>query len=501
MSTAAADLRVDTVDTGGRTAALALSAIGVLAAGGYAVALLRSGGDPLLAAPFVATLVVVAVFIRPIVGVYVLFGCALLFEQFDISGLTPLTAQTHFYENLTSFSWIPIRLSMSDLLALTTLASWGLRRLTRSNESLRLGPLWWALGIYASAFVVGTIVGAVRGGAWDPIIALAEARGALYVGLLYFLTANLIRERAHMVGLLWMFTLLVGVKALQGIGNYAEMRALGYSLEAVTSHEDVVFFGAAVALALVMAALGLRAKLFWAVLALLPVVMVTELLTQRRSGFAVLAIVVLVVAIMAYTEHKRATLAVLAVGLVVGTLYAGAFWTSDSRLAEPLRIVRGFVDPAAVSWRDRSSDAWREIEDSNIAFTVQQLPLTGVGLGQQYLFKVEPPALTSFVYWRYIAHNAVLWLWLKGGPYCVFTFWMLIAVVVVRGMRLYRGLSDPYLRAAAALPVLLIAAQVIFSSVDLGLTYNRTMTVLGVALGLTAPLSAWAAVGAKRAGS
>ena len=38
------------------------------------------------------------------------------------------------------------------------------------------------------------------------------------------------------------------------------------------------------------------------------------------------------------------------------------------------------------------------------------------------------------------------------------------------------------------MPVLLIVIQVVFSSVDLGLTYSRTMIVLGVSLGLMAYL-------------
>ena len=38
-------------------------------------------------------------------------------------------------------------------------------------------------------------------------------------------------------------------------------------------------------------------------------------------------------------------------------------------------------------------------------------------------------------------------------------------------------------------PVALVVIQVIFSSVDLGLTYSRNMIVLGVALGLTVYLA------------
>jgi hypothetical protein len=35
-----------------------------------------------------------------------------------------------------------------------------------------------------------------------------------------------------------------------------------------------------------------------------------------------------------------------------------------------------------------------------------------------------------------------------------------------------------------ALPIALVVSQIVFSSVELGLTYSRTMIVLGVALGL-----------------
>ena len=72
-----------------------------------------------------------------------------------------------------------------------------------------------------------------------------------------------------------------------------------------------------------------------------------------------------------------------------------------------------------------------------------------------------------------------------------FAFWFLIARVIMTGLQLYRRLDDPLLRATASFPVLLAVAQVVFSSLDLGLTYNRTMIVFGVALGLMAPLRAW----------
>lgn len=477
--------------TQARSGSIALGALAIVAAGAYAAGLVATEGDPLLAAPLVGALVGLAVFARPVVGLYLLVGAALLFEQFEISGIAPLTAQTHFFENFTTFSAVPLRLSASDLLALMTLASWAVRRVIRSNPPARGAPFGWAVAAYGLAFLFAAAVGAARGGAWDPIVMLAEARGAFYLCLLYFLAANLVRERGQVVVLLWEFVLIVGVKGLQGIGNYAEMLNGPNRFEAVTAHEDVVFFDVAIALLLIMAALRVRGRLFYILLALQPIVLVAELLTQRRSAFAALTAALVVVALMAAVDRPRATLIVLAIGMLVTTGYSATFWNSSSRLAEPVRFIREVVDPSSVAGRDRSSNAWREIENANIAYTVRQLPLTGVGLGQQYLFQQEPPALTTFVYWRYIAHNALLWLWLKAGPFGAFAFWFLVGQIVLRGVRLYRQLEDPFLRVAASFPVLLTVTQVVFSSVDLGLTYNRTMTVLGVALGVAAPLGAW----------
>jgi hypothetical protein len=480
--------------TRARRAPLMLGGVTIVVAGAYAATLLVFEGEPLLIAPLIGALVGVAVFVWPMLGLYLLFAAALLLEQFEITGLSPLTARTHFFENLSGFSTVPLRLSASDLLAIMTLASWGLRRLVGDNAPVRAGPFGWAFAIYGLAFAFGGIVGAARGGGWDAITALAEGRGAVYACLLYFLTANLVRERRQLVVLLWELVLLVGVKAFQGIGNFTEVRLNGpFGLEAVTAHEDVIFFNIAIALALLMVALRVRGRLFYVLLALQPVIVLAELVTTRRVGFAALGADIVVVALIAAVYRPRLTAVAAALGMFAFLVYAAAFWQNEGVLGQPLRVVREFVDPYSVSDRDRGSNYWRDIENLNIAYTVRQLPLTGVGLGQEYLFQQEPPPLTGFVYWRYITHNAVMWMWLKAGPYGAFALWFLVAHVVMFSVQLYRRLDDPLLRAAAALPVVLTVTQVVFSSVDLGLTYNRTMIVFGVVLGLAAPLAAWCA--------
>ena len=342
--------------------------------------------------------------------------------------------------------------------------------------------------------VIGTSIGFARGGEWDAIATLAEARGPVYLCLLYLLTANLVRDRVQLLVVLWEVVLLVGMKALQAIGNYAQTLNGPERLEAVTGHEDVIFFDIAITLALVMALLHVRGKLFYALLALQPVILVADLVTTRRVAFAALAASLAVVALLSMLERPRATALVVGVGLLAFGIYTAMFWDQTGAIAEPARVLREVVDPYSVSGRDQSSNVWRDIENANIAFTVKQLPLTGVGLGQEYLFHREPPKiLGTFIYWRLTTHNAVLWTWLKAGPFGAFAFWLLVTQAVLFGLQIYRRLEDPLLRAAAAFPVLLTVTQVVFSSFDLGLTYSRTMIVLGVAIGLTAPLAAWSA--------
>jgi hypothetical protein len=164
-------------------------------------------------------------------------------------------------------------------------------------------------------------------------------------------------------------------------------------------------------------------------------------------------------------------------------------WDQNGLLAQPIRAIKGAIDPLSLNARDLSSNWWRELENTNIAYTLKQLPLTGVGLGQQYLFLREPPELTNFFYWRYMTHDAVLWVWLKAGAAGFLAFWALVAQSAIVGGSLFRRLATPELKLVALLPVLLITTQVVFSSVDLGLTYSRTMIVLGVTLGLSGYLT------------
>src|SRR5206468_7988458 len=110
---------------------------------------------------------------------------------------------------------------------------------------------------------------------------------------------------------LWLFVLMSAVKAVQTILNHQEASNLPYSLRTIGSHEDVVFIGAAIALALVAVHLGYRSRLVFALLALQPLFLTAELLANRRVGFIALGVMFLAVAIVAvFTRPARATVTI-----------------------------------------------------------------------------------------------------------------------------------------------------------------------------------------------
>lgn len=460
----------------------------IVSAGAYGAAIVASDGQPLLVVVPVAAIVSAVIFARPVLGMYLILSAGLLFEQWGVEGLDPLTAQTHFFENIAGFTSIELRLSMSDLLVLITLGGAFLNQV-HGVRRWRGGPLGLPVAAYGATFLVGMGIGIARGGQWNEGAALAELRGPVYLCATYFLATNLVRTRADLMRVVVLLVSLVGVKAFEATWNAFVMFDRGLRLEAVTSHEDVVFFDAALALALAAVILLGRSRATYALLAVVPPVIAAELLNQRRVAFIALAAAITVVSLCLIAIRPRATLAVVMPCAFVMLAYGAIFWNSEGTLAQPIRAIRGIVSPETMSDRDRLSNLWRDIENTNIAFTLRASPLIGVGLGQQYFFVSEPPALTGFTYWRYMTHNAIFWVWLKGGILAFFAFWLLIGQAVVACTRLVRQLASTDLALVALLPLSLVVAQVAFSAVDLGLTYSRCMIVLGVGLGTLAMLS------------
>ena len=385
-TSAAAALTRGLARRGPPSRSVVFSTIALLVALAYTLAIIGERGDPVVLLPLAAAIVVLGICAQPVIGLYVVFAGAILLEQVILVGVSPIT-ETKFFANINSYTPIPIRLSMPDLLMLLTGAALLVRGRGREGTRLRMGALGPAVLGYVGVFVLGTVIGAARGGAWNADISLTESRAPFQMCLAYFLAANAVRSRLQVSVFMWLFVLMSAVKAVQTILNHQEAADLSYTLRTIISHEDVVFMGAAIALAVVAVILGYRSRLVVALLALQPLFLTAELLAYRRVGFIALGVMFLAIAIVALFTRPRRAAVMMAIVAVAFAFYLVIFWDETGPLGEPLRAMRSVFDASTTSLVDQNSSAWRDVEHQNIGYTIRQLPLTGVGVGQRYLFE------------------------------------------------------------------------------------------------------------------
>jgi hypothetical protein len=478
-----------------------LAGAAALVAGGIAcaTAMVLVTGPLVPAIGFTALLCAAAIWRQPVAGVYILFGCALAVEEWGIAGLSPLTGRVPIYQTLAGSTGVPLSISPVELLILLTFAAVVLPIVARRGARFQTGPLLAPLLIFLVAVVASIAFGLVSGSGAGPFnvkAAWAETRAFFYLGLTYILACNLIRTPGHLRVLVQIFVACIGLKSLQGVARYVEMRASGLRVDSITGHEDVVFFAAFVVL---LAGLLLYrpevAPGRWHPLpqmyAILPPLVFTLLVTRRRLGFVVLVAGLALVVLLLLRTRRDLFFRIVPVAVVVLGLYVAIFWNGTGALSEPIRAFRSIVAPTTE--RDRQSNSWRVLENLNIDYNLRVAPVTGLGFGRPYSFVVEQPALdaTGFVYWRYIAHNAIYWVWMKMGLVGFVLFWNVIGSGIVAGIVAIRRLRSGFLRALALMATATVIMQAIFSYGDLGLTYSRSMIFLGCMLGLLARLPAF----------
>jgi 4-amino-4-deoxy-L-arabinose transferase-like glycosyltransferase len=96
-----------------------------------------------------------------------------------------------------------------------------------------------------------------------------------------------------------------------------------------------------------------------------------------------------------------------------------------------------------------------------------------------------------WVFWNYIPHNEILWVWVKAGTAGFIVIMFFFARVIAESTWAYRRLQDPLLRAVAPVVGLAVANQLLVSYYELQLTYARNMIYLGTLVGLLATIERW----------
>jgi O-antigen ligase len=287
---------------------------------------------------------------------------------------------------------------------------------------------------------------------------------------------------------MWTTVLVITFKAFQGLYNYLFILEGDLSeVQAVTGHEDALFFGFMLVFLCGLAAYGAsKGKL--ALLAIsAPVIGFTFVATDRRAAYVALALGVFVLAVMLLTDKsKRKLVAVIGIPLLLATLLVvGAGWNSDGAIGRPARAIKSITAPA--SNEDVKSNEYRRVEAFNLIITIKQSPLVGIGFGRPYQMAGKLDEI-GFSLQSFIPHNEIFWLWAKMGTIGFAVFWAMVGSIVAYAVTAFRTVRDPYYKAVVAAIAALVVMQMVVSYVDLQLTFARNMVLLGVMVGVLARL-------------
>jgi O-antigen ligase len=191
----------------------------------------------------------------------------------------------------------------------------------------------------------------------------------------------------------------------------------------------------------------------------------------------------LVIAIVLYRENRKAFWLIVPIAGMIGAVYVGAFWNSTSGgIGGPARAIRSVIAPQP-GGRDDASNVYRVIENVNTKFTIQQRPLTGVGFGNKFYIIVPMPDISFFVWWEYITHNSILWIWMQTGVGGFMSMLVLVGMAVIVGARTLWRMPGGDLSAFALTATLYIVMHFIYAYVDISWE-AQSMIYVGVMMGL-----------------
>ena len=464
-----------------RTVAVVACALAVVA--GLAVAMLAASGHPAIVFAFPALLIPIAIWKWDEAGVIVVLAVATLVEQipYTVGPGVPgaFTQNIPLFHSITQGSGVNLFEVLLGLILLT----WVMKGALRGSLRLPHSSLSRSVGALLLIVLVGFGVGLSHGGSFR--WAIWEVRPWIYLGAMFWLSASLIQTRRALRAVLWTFVLGSGFKALQGLKIWFAARHLTPRPEAILAHEEAFFFGLFIFLTLGLWIFDQRGALRNTATALLPVVLLANLANSRRNAWAILALGLVAMIVIAYRAlpHRRRMLRRLGVVLLIGSaLYFPAFWNNDSTAGQPARAIHSAIAPDP---RDASSDLYRTQEDANLLFNIRRSNDLGTGFGVPIDYALPIANIRNIdPMIVYIPHNGVLYIWMRLGIVGELAFLMMIAAAILRAVQLTR-VADKELALIGTFAVSAVIAYLVQGYNDMGFTWFRIALGMGVVLGIT----------------
>ena len=382
--------------------------------------------------------------------------------------LTPTYPFAKNFSSPESLLYVHDALIFSPLEGYLVLAllTWLIRGVAQRKLDLYKGPLFWPTLIFALFSVFGLGHGIATGG--DVTIALWEARAIFYLPLMILLTSNLIKESKQFNYLIYSAMAALILEGVIGvIYIFVELGPRWREVPAITEHPAAIHMNTL--FVLVIAAWLFKASYAKRLVLplLIPPVLITYLVTQRRAAFVALALAIVFLLIALYFERRYLFWLIIPPLAVAGTLYLMAFWNAGGVLGGPAQAIKTIIAPDQLSQTDQSSNYYRFLENTNISFTIHNAPLLGIGFGHKFHVTVPLPDISMFVWYEYITHNSVLWIWIKMGVGGFFSLLYLLGMSIVSGGRAVRRIPAGDTRLIALAATLYLIMHFVFAYVDM----------------------------------
>jgi hypothetical protein len=467
-----------------RTVAVAAGAV-VL---GVAAGMLASSGKAADAVVLAVVLLPVALWWRPQLGPVVIFGVALLIEQFPLNLMNnnqigmevPITNSIPMFQGLGSLHVEP-----ADLLLVAVFVIYMLHSADDAGR-------WWPrtqLSVAVTGLVGVTLLALILGATHhgDTRESMQECRPFLYLAATYLAASVMIRSRSAIQAMLWALVVAEAIKACQGVYVWSQTRHFVPEPQNILTHEEALFESLFFFTVIALWMFGLRGRLRTVATALVPLVLFCDLVNDRRTAWMILAagfVVLMAVGYRALPNRRRTIVRIVACVTLVSAVYFPAFWNSQGTFGKVAAAFRSQIGTPTT--RDALSDEYRVQEDANLELNMRQAGLIGQGFGTKIDYALPMPGMVATVdpEINYIPHNTMLYILWRMGLLGGIAFWALIGAGVIAGCRLARCV-EPELAAIGAIAAAAVVGWSLQGATDQGFTLYRPMFVIGCLLGVT----------------
>jgi O-antigen ligase len=158
------------------------------------------------------------------------------------------------------------------------------------------------------------------------------------------------------------------------------------------------------------------------------------------------------------------------------------FWNASGILALPASAVKSVLSPDSAT-EDYQSNLYRIIENINTMYTIKSAPFQGVGFGKKFFIVRRMPDISHFIWWEYMTHNSIMWMWMKTGLGGFLAMLILIGAAIINGVRTIFRMPGDMMSVAALVATLYVVMHFTYAYVDISWD-SQSMIYIGAMIGL-----------------